>query len=187
MQIFRIRSLFSKIGLVFVNYIQKVVIYVKYLQKSFNGESALGCEFVNFFDMIIVYRSRLSFRESFIITCNTFHVFRNAFVFIIFKPGIRTNTTICLGRIAQHLSTAVSFYLVNLFTRFCHSSSFSIVYSLKTFENRRYPASICLLKVNNRNTRTRCETCSELTVKTPEIYSTITHEKKSFKSRQKRT
>ena len=30
------------------------------------------------------------------------------------------------------------------------------------------PAGIYLLKVNNRNTRKRCETCSELTIKTPE-------------------
>ena len=29
-------------------------------------------------------------------------------------------------------------------------------------------ASIYLLKVNNRNTRTRCEICSKLTIKTPE-------------------
>ena len=30
------------------------------------------------------------------------------------------------------------------------------------------PADIYLLKVNNRNTRTRCEICSNLKVKTPE-------------------
>ena len=30
------------------------------------------------------------------------------------------------------------------------------------------PASIYLLKVNNRNTRTRCEICSKLTIKTPQ-------------------
>ena len=30
------------------------------------------------------------------------------------------------------------------------------------------PASIYVLKVNNRNTRTRCEICSKLTIKTPE-------------------
>ena len=30
------------------------------------------------------------------------------------------------------------------------------------------PADIYLLKVNNRNTRTRCEICSKLTIKTPE-------------------
>ena len=32
---------------------------------------------------------------------------------------------------------------------------------------RRFPACIYLLKVNNRNTRTRCEICSKLTVNTP--------------------
>ena len=31
-----------------------------------------------------------------------------------------------------------------------------------------YPAGIYLLKVDNRNTRARCEICSKLTVKTPE-------------------
>ena len=30
------------------------------------------------------------------------------------------------------------------------------------------PAGIYLLKVNNRNTRTSCEICSKLTIKTPE-------------------
>ena len=34
--------------------------------------------------------------------------------------------------------------------------------------NVKYPAGIYLLKVNNRNTRTRCEICSKLTIKTPE-------------------
>ena len=31
-----------------------------------------------------------------------------------------------------------------------------------------FPAGIYLLKVNNRNTRTKCEICSKLTIKTPE-------------------
>ena len=30
------------------------------------------------------------------------------------------------------------------------------------------PVGIYLLKVNNRNTRTRCKICSKLTIKTPE-------------------
>ena len=30
------------------------------------------------------------------------------------------------------------------------------------------PVGIFLLKVSNRNTRTRCEICSKLTIKTPE-------------------
>ena len=31
-----------------------------------------------------------------------------------------------------------------------------------------YPAGIYLLKVNNKNTRIRCEICSKLIIKTPE-------------------
>ena len=31
-----------------------------------------------------------------------------------------------------------------------------------------FPADIYLLKVSNRNTRTKCDTCSELTIRTPE-------------------
>ena len=31
-----------------------------------------------------------------------------------------------------------------------------------------HPAGIYLFKVNNRNTRTRCEICSKLTINTPE-------------------
>ena len=32
----------------------------------------------------------------------------------------------------------------------------------------QHPAGICLIKVNNRNTRKTCEICSKLTIKTPE-------------------
>ena len=37
-----------------------------------------------------------------------------------------------------------------------------------TSGNYSYQAGIYVPKVNNRNTRTRCEICSKLTVKTPE-------------------
>ena len=36
-----------------------------------------------------------------------------------------------------------------------------------TFDESINPAGIYLLKVNNRNTRARCEICSKLTIKTP--------------------
>ena len=39
-------------------------------------------------------------------------------------------------------------------------------YYLNMFSD--FPAGIYLLKVENRNTRTRCEICSKLTIKTPE-------------------
>ena len=42
------------------------------------------------------------------------------------------------------------------------------LFPLKDAYRRFRPAGIYLLKVNNRNTRTRCEICSKLTIKTPE-------------------
>ena len=58
-----------------------------------------------------------------------------------------------------------------------HQPSFNkLSCNLKLFENKflseasiklnDFPADICLLKVKNRNTRTRCEICSKLTIKT---------------------
>ena len=40
--------------------------------------------------------------------------------------------------------------------------------SAKVKPSLNYPAAIYLLKVNNRNTGTRCKICSKLTIKTPE-------------------
>ena len=37
-------------------------------------------------------------------------------------------------------------------------------------QGRKIPAGIYLLKVNNRNTRTRCQICSKLTIKIPDIF-----------------
>ena len=39
---------------------------------------------------------------------------------------------------------------------------------LLTIGSHFFPAGIYLLKVNNRNIRTRCEICSKLTIKIPE-------------------
>ena len=36
------------------------------------------------------------------------------------------------------------------------------------WRREKHPAGNCMFKVNNRNTRTRCEICSKLTIKTPE-------------------
>ena len=37
-----------------------------------------------------------------------------------------------------------------------------------TIKNCKYPVGICLLEVNNKSTKTSCEICSKLTIKTPE-------------------
>ena len=52
----------------------------------------------------------------------------------------------------------------------CHWRLFQIQNALKNiWHTRHYPVVIYMFKVNNRNTRTRCEICSELTIKTPEL------------------
>ena len=48
-----------------------------------------------------------------------------------------------------------------------YMSVFNLTKSSKDFVIR-YPVNNCMFKVNNRNTRTRCEICSKLTMKTTE-------------------
>ena len=55
-----------------------------------------------------------------------------------FKPGM-TSSTLLINNIIHHKTLVITF-----------------------------PAGIYLFKVNNKNTRTRCEICSKLTIKTPE-------------------
>ena len=58
--------------------------------------------------------------------------------------------------------------LRNLFGRFIVLVKVSGNPTNSTKCTRSNPAGIYLFKVNNRNTRTRCEICSRLTIKTPE-------------------
>ena len=51
----------------------------------------------------------------------------------------------------------------------CHFTQSKMVISVTVFIVEFHcPAGIYLLKVNNRNTRTRCGICSKLTINTPE-------------------
>ena len=62
-------------------------------------------------------------------------------------------------------------YLLLLFRSICEfSTEEASPFLFKQYRQnyKLYPAGIYLLKVNNRNTRTRCEICSKLTIKTPE-------------------
>ena len=52
--------------------------------------------------------------------------------------------------------------ITGVFLKFYHKPKRSSCFRLF------YPDNIYLFKVNNRNTRKRCEICSELTIKTPE-------------------
>ena len=49
-----------------------------------------------------------------------------------------------------------------------YNSYLIIILMLFTYRARDFPADIYLLKLNNRNTREKCEFCSRLTIKTAE-------------------
>ena len=55
--------------------------------------------------------------------------------------------------------------LPNIYFFFKKRSIIDVEQGLK---NTFFPAGNYMLKVNNKNTRTRSETCSKLTIKTPE-------------------
>ena len=68
-----------------------------------------------------------------------------------------------------YLATFSMKSISHTFARFETTQAKLIELIFETFYKNLYnPAGIYLFKVNNRNTRTRCEICSKLTIKTPE-------------------
>ena len=70
---------------------------------------------------------------------------------------------------AFHTEPSYLIFLANQVTGFyiaCNTVLKCVKYSIG--ETKSIPAGIYLFKVNNRNTRTRCEICSKLTIKTTE-------------------
>ena len=50
----------------------------------------------------------------------------------------------------------------------CHYHYFEQIFTVTVYCSKGFPANIFLFKINNGNTRTICEICSTLTMKTPE-------------------
>ena len=80
------------------------------------------------------------------------------------QDNIKTIKNFCVtksyhsrGKDAEHTKQLMSILILSRMT--CSTPVKCTVY---------LPAGIYLLKVNNRNTRTRCVICSKLTIKTPE-------------------
>ena len=63
------------------------------------------------------------------------------------------------GKYLESNMTSNELFLQPLFPNFKQRQQTATIY---------FPDGIYLLKVNNRNTRTRCEICSKLRIKTPE-------------------
>ena len=48
--------------------------------------------------------------------------------------------------------------------------------SLISVVEKNYPINNCMFKINIKNTRTRCEICSKLTIKTPQLFCIVDFE-----------
>ena len=92
------------------------------------------------------------------------HVFHNvpASLFITASGNILTNGNISLELFMAPLETIarITFWQVQ--------HHFAQLQKVSDFQFRINPAGNYMFKVNNRNTRTRCEICSKLTIKIPQ-------------------
>ena len=102
--------------------------------------------------------------ETFAEDCHFFQNQVRILLKIIYVNAIKSTST----------SRFENYLLTNSVTHFMHLLFFCSLWKhqdtgiSRCFQGYRDPASIYLFKVNNRNTRARCEICSKLTIKTPE-------------------
>ena len=84
-------------------------------------------------------------------------------LFNIYSDLLKLNLSVRL----KTLLTKSTFY--HFFIILCVLGVAGACFMMSSYQNTIFPAGIYLLKVNNRNTRTSCEVCSKLTIKTPEL------------------
>ena len=70
--------------------------------------------------------------------------------------------------INSHGKKAHNFIIVNVLLDHALPNSAPLIKAERRSQTLYFPAGIYLFKVNNRNTRTRCEICSKLTIETLE-------------------
>ena len=58
--------------------------------------------------------------------------------------------------------------LSNFYQIFCFESNSQMIWNYLSSSRYWFPANIYLCKVNNKNTRKKCEICSKLTIKRPQ-------------------
>ena len=125
--------------------------------------------FIYFFMLIQVYNISVILR--FFLRFKIIGNFSKIF-WLIVKVYSTRNALFCWSRklfYAKWVEVGHSRKLIHKISRFLDLvklSSRKVSFSKKAFL-RLFPAGIYLLKVNNRNTRTRCEICLKLTIKTP--------------------
>ena len=70
--------------------------------------------------------------------------------------------------VKSSLQAIFIYHFLTGFLSFIFLKPFSACCPLKSVDTKHHPANIYLFKLNNRNTRKRCEICSKLTIKTPD-------------------
>ena len=76
------------------------------------------------------------------------------------------NTCTLKSKIAERFPDDMSYYSKSKYLIVHCSDMIPCEYAIAVLKGN--PAGNCMFKVNNRNTRARCEICSKLTIKTPE-------------------
>ena len=133
------------------------------------------------------YKVKYCFDKQFKTSLKLINIIQNSAFNLLFPNVIYFTTNTSNHSVPLHISRHYlnwcSFWALSKRWAFCFKSKLSelIICSLlqhvllrNTFashsqtQNSSIPVGIHLLKVNNRNTKTRCEICSKLTIKTPE-------------------
>ena len=94
------------------------------------------------------------------------------YMFKVNNRNTRTRCEICSKLICESFNEVYKMYIFNKSLDKIRSADefwYCTRDLIKYAQNCKiYPAGNYMFKVNNRNTRTRCEICSKLTIKTPE-------------------
>ena len=92
--------------------------------------------------------------------------FRNKEQRSMFSVVSRFNTQLCALAVLHARLERINYHEINFVQAWIQNGV--VLKQFSWILIPQYPVGIYLLKVNNRNTRTRCEICSKLTKKTPE-------------------
>ena len=99
---------------------------------------------------------------------------QNTIIFFNFSEDLFA-ITVPIESCGRYLQMEMPNSLVANFQNTLYQGKCPIFQHASIYHKRHIPVGIYLLKVNNRDTRTRCEMCSKLTIKTPEHIVNLEH------------
>ena len=129
-----------------------------------------------FIEHVLLYRAQLTIQQATYFNVIG-HVKSEPFKYISCDRFILTTLYLTLQKLERFVKISLRHSVKEFFWRgnkfiYLFIASNSTITSINqrnwTKQLKNYPAGIYLLKVNNRNTRTRCQICSKIIIKTPE-------------------